>query len=128
MPKVREERTNWRDEMISKKHREWGWDCPAVDVDFLLVEYDRAEPAAIIEYKKYNAAAVNPDHPSMRALSSLGERAGLPFFIVRYCIDEPGNYVTTPANYVATRHLGGTVEFTEEEYVNFLYKLRGRQT
>lgn len=31
---VRKERTEWRDLSLSKRHRRWGWDCPAVDLGF----------------------------------------------------------------------------------------------
>lgn len=41
MKAVAEERNGWRDERISKRHRQWGRDCPAVDIDFLMLEYDR---------------------------------------------------------------------------------------
>ena len=37
MAEVRPERTGWRDEKLSQRHRMWGWDCPAVDIDFLLL-------------------------------------------------------------------------------------------
>jgi len=30
------ERTGFRDEALSRRHREWGINCPAVDVDWLL--------------------------------------------------------------------------------------------
>ena len=48
---VAPERTGWRDEKISLRHRMWGFDCPAVDVDFVMVEFDRARVVAIVEYK-----------------------------------------------------------------------------
>ncbi len=35
---VRQERTGWRDEKISQRHREWGYNCPAVDLDFEVVD------------------------------------------------------------------------------------------
>ena len=39
---VRAERTHWRDEALSERHRLWGYDCPAVDVDFLLRDLVKA--------------------------------------------------------------------------------------
>lgn len=38
------ERTGWRDERLSRRHREWGFDCPMVDCDFIAVEFDHKEP------------------------------------------------------------------------------------
>lgn len=36
---VKLEKTCWRDLDLLKRHRVWGWDCPAQDIDFL--EYDK---------------------------------------------------------------------------------------
>jgi hypothetical protein len=38
----------WRDEAISQRHRLWGFNCPAVDIDFLMIEYDQGKPAACV--------------------------------------------------------------------------------
>ena len=35
MPEVRQERSGWRDMRLSERHRRWGWNCPAVDLDHL---------------------------------------------------------------------------------------------
>lgn len=83
-PKLRGERTNWRDVNLSERHRKWGLAVPAVDLDFLLIEYDKGHPSAIIEYKMELAPPQFPSHPSYRALATLGDRAGLPVFVVRY--------------------------------------------
>ena len=48
---VKKERNGWRDEAISLRHRLWGWDCPCVDIDFLLIEFDKSLPVALVEYK-----------------------------------------------------------------------------
>ncbi len=78
------ERTGWRDREISSRHRRWGFHCPGVDLDFLLIEYHRAEPVAIIEYKHHRAARPDLSHPSYRALLALAERVPkLPFLIAR---------------------------------------------
>jgi hypothetical protein len=45
--RVRPERTRWRDEALSARHRKWGFHCPAVDLDLILCEYDTAHVAAI---------------------------------------------------------------------------------
>ena len=102
MGEVVEERSNWRDEWISKKHREWGWDCPAVDIDFLLIEYDKSIPKALIEYKEIRAKPQRASHPSYRAIIHLADAAHLPFFAVRY--KQYGDwYKVIPLNQYAKR-------------------------
>ena len=81
------ERTGWRDERISLRHRQWGDDCPAMDLDFLMLEYDRGKAVAVVEYKHERAAPLRTGHPSLRALTDLGDRAGLPVFVTRYSDD-----------------------------------------
>lgn len=129
-PVVSLERTGWRDEALSRRHREWGWDCPAVDIDFLLVEYDRAEPKAIIEYKSEDAAGQTSKHPSYVALRKLADAAALPLFTVRYGRDFSWWRVTS-LNNIALRLLEGertALYFSEQDYVRFLYEvIRGRK-
>jgi hypothetical protein len=84
---VRQERTGWRDQSISERHRRWGFNCPAVDLDFLMAEYNHGEPSALIEYKHEGAAPPNVNHPTYRALSNLAthyDKGPLPFVIVFY--------------------------------------------
>jgi hypothetical protein len=122
---VRPERTGWRDEALSRKHREWGWDCPAVDLDFILVEYDQGLPVAVIEYKHENAKPVSLTHPSYMALAILGERADLPIFVVRYA-DDFSWWEVQAINTVATAILSTLRRVSESQYVKFLHWLRGR--
>ena len=76
---VAQERSGWRDEGISLRHRKWGWDCPAVDIDFLLIEYDHGKAIALVEYKNEHAprqrGATSASH---RAIADLASKAGLP--------------------------------------------------
>ena len=46
---VRKERTGWRDEEISRRHRLWGVSCAATDIDFLLVELQHSESDSRIQ-------------------------------------------------------------------------------
>lgn len=69
------ERTGWRDQEISRRHRRWGFHCMATDVDFLLVEHHVGMPIALVEYKHWRARPVNLDHPSYLALVALADRA-----------------------------------------------------
>lgn len=127
-PEVRQERTGWRDEGLSRRHRTWGWDCPAVDIDFLLIEYDKAEPKAIIEYKSVEAEVQSSKHPSYVALCKVASAAGLPLFAVRYSADYSWWRVMA-LNALAVRALKGeawALHFSEADYVEWLYELRGR--
>lgn len=121
---VRQESKGWRDEGISRRHRQWGYDCPAVDVDFLLIEYSAGAPVALVEYKS-EGTTCNPKHPSVRAVSNLASKAGVPFFLVFYKRDYTA-YEAHPINTLAYKELPRPTEFSEREYVAFLYQLRGK--
>ena len=125
MPEVRQERTGWRDMRLSERHRQWGWNCPAVDLDFLFLEYDRGLPTAIVEYKHEQAQAVSLGHPTYHAISVLADRAGVPFIICRYK-DDFSLWRVTPANTLAREYMpDGEAYFSEPGWVRFLYRLRG---
>ncbi|MBM4019814.1 MAG: hypothetical protein FJ288_16085 [Planctomycetes bacterium] len=124
MTQVRQERTGWRDERVSRRHREWGYDCPALDIDFLLLEYDRGRAAAVVEYKHEASPSVRLAHPSVRAIVDLADRAGLPAFVVRYA-DDFSWWYPTPLNERAQRLCPGGARLTEEQWVDLLYRCRG---
>ena len=125
MPEVRKERTGWRDQRLSERHRRWGWDCPMVDIDFLALEYDEGKAAAIVEYKHENAAPQYASQPSYRAIIDLGDRAGVPVFAVRYA-DDFSWWRVIPLSCGAKKILASVQSMTEEQWVTFLYRLRGR--
>jgi hypothetical protein len=126
---VRKERTGWRDEEISKRHKDWGFNCPAVDLDFLMVEYNHGSPVAVVEYKYYPADKVDLDHATYRALRSLANNysdshtEGLPFLLVRYWKD-PWCFLVRPANSVAKQWFDGWEKLSEVEFVQRLYRIR----
>lgn len=126
MPEVRPERSGWRDLALSQRHRRWGWDCPAVDLDFLFLEYDRGLPVAIIEYKHERAPLQWPQHPTYLAIRELGTRAQVPVFGVRYA-DDFSWWRVSPLNALAKEWIETQAEMTERAYVAFLYQIRGRQ-
>lgn len=123
---VRAERSHWRDEEISKRHRLWGWDCPAIDIDFLVIEYDCGKAVALVEYKHENAKPQLPSHPSYRALVDLGNRAGIPVFAVRYA-DDFSWWQVVPLNPMARTWIPERQVMTEADWVGLLYRMRGRQ-
>jgi len=122
---VRQERTGWRDGAISARHRHWGFNCPAVDLDFLVVEYNVGKPVALIEYK-HNAARL-PDlkHATYRALATLadGYREPLPFVVAFYWPDIWA-FRITPVNATARRHFADDEMLCERDFVRRLYRLR----
>ncbi|MFH1031095.1 MAG: hypothetical protein V1767_00790 [Chloroflexota bacterium] len=122
---VRDERTYWRDEKLSEEHREWGWNCPAIDIDFLLVEYDFGKAVALVEYKEEHVELPSFTHPSYLALKDLGDRAQIPVFIVRYAGDFSW-WNVEPINSFGFKKLSKGRRMTKKEWVTFLYFLRGR--
>lgn len=124
MPEVRQERTGWRDLSLSQRHRKWGWDCPAVDLDFLFLEYDRGKAVAIVEYKHERAAPQRASHPTYQAMIDLGTRAGVPVIAVRYASDFVV-WKAIPLNEKAKEWLPERREMTEREWVTLLYNMRG---
>jgi hypothetical protein len=127
---VRAESTGWRDLSLSLRHREWGVDCPAADID-CLVEIARGVPVAIIEYKKANAR-VEDAIQSIRSIEILADRAKVAFFLVRYSIARKRWYFRIErANAIGTEMLRTDgyripAPFSEVEFVRFLYRIRRR--
>lgn len=121
---VKPERTGWRDEKISLRHRLWGRDCPGVDIDFLLVEYNNAWPVALIEYKEHRAYPPKMS-TNYTALSRLAGAAGLPFFVAYYQASQWW-FQLYPMNEIASEIIETGQIMSEQEYVLFLYDLRNK--
>lgn len=127
---VRAESTGWRDLSLSLRHREWGIDCPASDID-CLVEIARGVPVAIIEYKKANARVADSIQ-SIRSVEILADRAKVAFFLVRYSTARRKWYFRIErANAIGTEMLRSDgfripAAFSEVEFVRFLYRIRRR--
>lgn len=122
---VRQERSGWRDEWISERHRHWGYNCPAVDVDFVMVEYNQGTPVALVEYKADGNTYVarNMNHPTLKAIRILADNSKIPFLLVSYAKD-PSWFRLTPANSFARKRFAAPVVMSEREYVGALYALR----
>lgn len=123
---TRQERTGWRDETISRRHRIWGFNCPAVDLDFLVAEYNLGKPVALIEYKHHCARAPNLHHATYRALSDLADNyapASLPFLVAFYW-PEIWAFKVTPVNNAAKQHFQDGQTLSERDFVVALYRLR----
>ena len=123
---VRKERTGWRDSALSERHRSWGWNCPALDLDFVMLEYDNGRPTAIVEYKNEHAQPQYPSHASYRALVDMGNKAGIPVFGCRYA-DDFSWFRVAPLNKEAGKYVQGRTKMDEAKWVETLYKTRGRE-
>lgn len=123
---VRMERSNWRCAGISQRHRQWGFNCPSVDLDFVMAEYNHGAPVAVVEYKHRLAEEPNLNHPTYRALRRLADgyvNGPLPFLVAFYCSDEWW-FRIIPGNQAAADFYGGYTILTEQEFVGSLYHMR----
>lgn len=123
---TRQERTGWRDGAISARHREWGFNCPAVDLDFLVAEYNVGKPVALIEYKHFLARTPVLEHATYRALTDLSDNyleGSLPFLVAFYWPDIWA-FRCLPVNGTAKAHFTDGEVLTEREFVTRLYRLR----
>jgi hypothetical protein len=126
--KTRPERTQWRDQKLSERHRAWGFNCPAIDIDFLMVEFHTGKPVAIIDYKRYTGSIKNLNQKSIDAISTLANNSNIPFFVVFYWDDVWAFQITAINNIAKNILLQHKIDedkiLTEQQYVYFLYKLR----
>jgi hypothetical protein len=118
---------------LNKRHKEWGWDCPAVDIDKLFIEYDNRLPIALMDYKYRESLKVpEPDRSSANNLvmSRLYTRRTdgfkeLPFYVTIYT-KHPWTFrpiwINTQAKQLAPRNQ----LLTEAGFVEWLHWLRDR--
>ena len=128
MNEWRTERTGWRDSELSKRHGCWGFNCPAVDLDFVMMEYNHGKPCALVEYKHINAKQVDITHATYRALVALADGYAdgpLPCFIARY---NPADwsFTVTPLNKTARDYYAHCISetLTEQRFVRSLHLIR----
>jgi hypothetical protein len=126
LKQVRPERTGWRDEEISRRHREWGYDCPAVDLDFVLIEFDRCKACALVDYK-HQECKTPPTSASLAAMSDLASRAKIPAFACWYA-DDFSWFWPVPLNQHAEQWAPKPYgkKLSERQWVEMLYVMRGR--
>jgi len=125
-PDVPDERTFQRDMKLLVRHRQWGFNMPAVDIDFL--EYDNRKSIALVEYKRAaDLARCYPElNTNLQALIDLGNRASLPVFCTFYNPNLKW-YRIFPVNENAKEKGTPGGILSEYKYVDFLYWLKGRQ-
>jgi len=126
--KTRPERTQWRDQNLSERHRKWGFNCPAIDIDFLMIEFHVGKPIAIVDYKRYTGSIKNLNQKSINAISILANNSNIPFFVVFYWDDIWAFQITAinniAKNILQQHKIDKNKILTEQQYVSFLYKLR----
>lgn len=124
---VRKERSHWRDEEISERHRDYGVQCAAVDGDFTLYEYVSRRVVAIAELKWCRAKYVDLDGANINAQRDLAhhERGLLPLWIAWYW-KNPWAYCIHPLNSAAEKLFTPMQRMSEYDYVRQLYTVRQR--
>lgn len=119
------ERSGWRDLEISSRHRRWGFNCPAADLDFLMVEYHLGQPVALVDYKHYRAGIGNYDHPTYVAAGRLYDdrHEQIPLIVCRYWPDVWA-VRAVGLNAAGQRWLPTWRELTERQWVAGLHNIR----
>ena len=113
-----------------------------MDLDFILAEYDRCVPMALIDYK-HEHGVINLESANTRTLIALGDMAGIPAFIVRYGhSDQDGFWAPVTEHSVpwfqviplnGYAHGAGlpsndnNTKLSELVFVSWLYDMRGRK-
>jgi len=120
---MNQERTGWRDEKLSREHREWGYDLPMTDIDFLMVECNKYMPSALIEYKNEHSNFLNFNSWQYVVLKNFSSCASVPFFVVVYS-DDLNWYEVIPMNEEAKVYIKDKIKYTKEDYQKLLRKLR----
>lgn len=123
---TRQESTNWRDEALSQRHRTWGVNCPATDIDLMLLEFNFGKPVALAEFKRFGALMVDPSHPTQTAVTALADGyapGALPYFVAYY---DPVDwtFVVYPMNAAARVYFQAGQLLTELNFVSVLYRMR----
>jgi hypothetical protein len=131
-----------RDAWLSGRHRVWGSNVPAMDMDFILAEYDKCVPVALIDYK-HEHGTINLESANNRTLTALGDMASIPAFIVRYGhSNQDGWWGEVPEDSVPWFQIialnshahtadlpsnANDTKLSELVFVSWLYEMRGRK-
>ena len=127
---VRQERTGWRCQAISERHRRWGYNCPAVDLDFVVAEYNHGKPVALVEYKDRRFSSANTAQQTYDALAALADgyiNGPIPFLIAIYD-PEDWWFRVQPMNERARNYYKHCLDeaLSEQRFVRSLYLMRKR--
>lgn len=116
---------------LSDRHHAWGQDCPAVDLDFMMCEYNHGISVALVDYKHFCADIYRSNDTNYNAMSELYLKDGrqVPLFIARYW-PESWAFKTKAVNDAAITWANGFGwdgnwrDQTEQQFVRMLYRLR----
>jgi hypothetical protein len=98
----------------------------AVDLDFVVAEYNFGVPVALVEYKHYRARLPDFEQATYRALCRLADGykcVGIPFLVAFYWPDVWA-FRVLPINAQAAQHFSPLRIMTERQFVAQLYHLR----
>ena len=120
---------------ISVRHREWGFDCPATNIDCVMCEYDHKIPQALIEFKGRSPQSGDKTSANSQTIINLANMADLPCFILYYN-NSNWTFLILPLNKKAEQKyanwMKSFVNFPESGWISefaavtFLYYLRNR--
>lgn len=117
---------NWPGQILSNRHRDYGWDCPVVDIDFIVVNHGQVR--GLVEYKhmqSYLTPYKFKLHPTGKTLfylaNNMNEKIPLLFVYYNDSIDTFKVYPVTYGWDEYDNHFG--IELTRDEYFNFLRSL-----
>jgi hypothetical protein len=126
-----DERSDWRDKRISRRHRLWGRGLELLDIDDIWIEYNGSVPVAMIEWKYQNHAKFDDTCWQWRSLKILAAQADLPIFFVEYnddftVMDVQG--IDTRARSILWRNYSQNdkIRMNEKQFIEFEYLLRKR--
>lgn len=132
------ERSGWRDEKLSRRHRTWGRDIAVTNLDFIaspetmideetnsvFAEIWYRRPVLITDYKSMKPTAVDWDTAALGCLQFMANQCKCAITVVFYSPNYWWFYVV-PGNEIADRLYKGGGYLTEFQYVLSLYQLRG---
>jgi len=124
MPKVKKERTDWRDAALEHTHAARGLPVAPKGLGWVCLEYNHASPVAVVNYDEADAPRLPEREDSLAALGDFCSRCALPLFDARYRYDPAQDrltrFETAPVNVYARRRaptLGTGAVLSEEESV-----------
>lgn len=134
------ERTGKRNLHYNNRHRCWGFELTAMDVDFMEYDSKTGKPLALIETKFGLVKNVDLNEPAFDALCMLAREEIPVFCLVYYPLDASGQlvdagrptsdvesiqFVVAPVNRCAKQYVPSRKRMTEIEWVFILRQLHG---
>ena len=107
-------------------YRQLDCDCQMLAADFRMIKDDSGRVIALVGFKREHAEPFSTSHPSIRAFRDLAVRADIPAFVCRYA-DDMSWWYPTPLNEQAKAFLPEARHLSERDWVELLYRLRGRK-